>query len=453
MVSGSGSGGRPVWDAVGCLTAAVDGLAGAGWWRCGDAELLDLQQGLETAARRLSAASLRLVAEVDDRRLATARGVVSTAALLRQLLNISAGEAGWRVTAAETLLDRVGPSGETVPAALPATGAALAAGVIEAGQARLICETIRRLPARVDTATREQAERFLAGQARDLDTTALGKLARRMVATLDPDGAALDDEDAVGARELSLSRDPDGMTVLRGRLDAEGAAVLRSALDPFTAPTPSTAEGPDPRSPGRRQADGLIELARRALTAADLPETGGQRPQVTITLDWECLRQQLGTAELGWGGPVTPATARRIACDAQVIPVLLGGVGQPLDVGRASHTIPVGIRRALAARDRGCAFPGCDRPAAWCDGHHITHWADGGPTALTNLVLLCGHHHRTIHHHGWQTRIADGIPEFLPPPWIDPDQTPRRNRLHHLPAMPDPPPTGRRSSTLEVVTS
>ena len=260
-----------------------------------------------------------------------------------------------------------------------------------------------------------------------------------MVATLDPDGAALDDEDALRASGNCLlgSRDQDGMTLIRGRLDAEGAAVLRTALDPFTAPAPSTAEGPDPRSPARRQADGLIELARRALQSGGLPETGGQRPQVTITLDYETLRKQLGAAELAWGGPVTPATARRIACDAQLIPVLLGGAGQPLDVGRASHTIPTGIRRALIARDRGCAFPGCaDRPPGATGTTSNTR-----PTAdppLTNLVLLCGHHHRNIHHHGWQVRLRHGLPVFLPPPWIDPTQTPRRNRLHHLPAMPDP---------------
>ena len=111
---------------------------------------------------------------------------------------------------------------------------------------------------------------------------------------------------------------------------------------------------------------------------------------------------------------------------------------------RAAGRDPAGIRRAMVTRDRGCAFPGCDRPPAWCDGHHIQHWADGGPTALANLVLLCGHHHRTIHHHGWQARIDQGLPEFIPPPWIDPGQTPRRNRLHDLPAMPDPPDTARR---------
>ena len=99
----------------------------------------------------------------------------------------------------------------------------------------------------------------------------------------------------------------------------------------------------------------------------------------------------------------------------------------PLDVGREHRTITTGQWAALTARDRGCAFPACTRPAYWCDAHHITHWADGGCTDL-DLVLLCGHHHRVIHHHAWQVHIAaDRHPEFLPPPWIDPDQTPRRD--------------------------
>ncbi len=428
-----------MWGHAGGLTAAVDGLAGGDVWRLGDDEVLDLMRVVECQARRLFAASLRLVAEADARSLGTDRGACSTPALLRQVLNLAPGEAGWRVTAAAKLLDRNSPCGQTVPACLPATGAALAGGGIESGQARLIEATIRRLPASVDSKTRARAEGFLAREARDFDATALAGIARRLVATLDPDGTAVEDEEAVAYRELTFGRSADGMTLLRGRLDPEGAAVLRTALDPFTAPAPSTADGPDPRSPARRAADALVELARRALTAGDLPDAGGLRPQVTLTMTLSDLRGQTGTGQLDWGGPVTAGTARRIACDAGIIPVLLGGAGQPLDVGRASHTIPTGLRRAVVARDRGCAFPGCDRPAAWCDGHHIQHWADGGPTAITNLVLLCGHHHRSIHHHGWTARIHHGQPEFLPPPWIDPAQTPRRNRHHHLPALPDPP--------------
>ncbi len=453
-----------MWGFAAGLAAAVDGLAGASLWRLGGDEVVDVMRVVECQARRLFAASLRLVAEVDARGLGTDRGACSTPALLRQVLNVTPAEAGWRVAAAEKLLGRTSPSGQIEPAALPVTAAGVADGGIESGQARLIFDTLRRLPAGVDPPTRARAEAFLAGQARDFDAHALAGIARRMVATLDPDGAVAAEEEAVRYRELSFGRSVDGMTVVRGRLDAEGAAVLRTAIDPFTAPAPSTAaDGPDPRSPARRAADGLIELARRALTAGDLPDAGGLRPQLTVTLDFDSLRKQLGAGQpgragtgepgragtgmpgragtglLGWGGPVTAESARRIACDAQLIPVLLGGGGQPLDVGRASYSIPTGIRRALIARDRGCAFPGCDRPPAWCDGHHIRHWADGGPTAITNLVLLCGHHHRTVHHHGWQTRIVHGQPQFLPPPWIDPTQTPRRNHYHHLPTLPDPP--------------
>jgi hypothetical protein len=101
------------------------------------------------------------------------------------------------------------------------------------------------------------------------------------------------------------------------------------------------------------------------------------------------------------GQPITPGQARRIACDAAVIPIVLGGDSEPLDIARATRVVPAGLRRALQARDGGCRFPGCDRPAPWCDAHHLIHWADGGPTSLDNLILTCRHHH-TLLHHGWQ---------------------------------------------------
>ncbi|MGH3668569.1 MAG: DUF222 domain-containing protein, partial [Acidimicrobiia bacterium] len=132
--------------------------------------------------------------------------------------------------------------------------------------------------------------------------------------------------------------------------------------------------------------------------------------------------------EIGWGGPISAQAVRRIACDAGITRVITGPAGVPLDVGRESRTVTPGQWAALVVRDRGCAFPGCTRPAEWCIAHHIVHWADGGPTDLDNLVLLCGYHHRVIHHGGWQVIMAtDRHPEFLPPPWIDPDQVARRN--------------------------
>jgi 5-methylcytosine-specific restriction protein A len=99
-----------------------------------------------------------------------------------------------------------------------------------------------------------------------------------------------------------------------------------------------------------------------------------------------------------------------------------------LDVGRQARTVPDGMRRAVTARDRGCAHPGCTRPPSWCEIHHIHEWELGGDTALSNLVMLCSVHHREIHSSGWSVRIArDGLPEFIPPPWIDIEQKPRRN--------------------------
>jgi hypothetical protein len=122
-----------------------------------------------------------------------------------------------------------------------------------------------------------------------------------------------------------------------------------------------------------------------------------------------------------------------LACDARIVPAVLGGASQVLDVGAASRSYPAAIRRAITLRDRGCSWPGCNRKPGWCDCHHQLHWVNHGPTSLENGCLLCPFHHAEIHRGHWLVRLApDGIPEFIPPPWVDPSQVPRRNTLHHL---------------------
>jgi hypothetical protein len=133
------------------------------------------------------------------------------------------------------------------------------------------------------------------------------------------------------------------------------------------------------------------------------------------------------TGSLLFTGPVTASTIRKIACDADIIPVLLGGEGRILDIGRASRIFPPHIRKALIARDRGCAFPGCTIPAPWCEAHHISYWSRGGTTGTENGTLLCSHHHHLIHKEAWTIRLRTGVPWFIPPPHIDPGQKPRRN--------------------------
>jgi HNH endonuclease/Domain of unknown function (DUF222) len=132
---------------------------------------------------------------------------------------------------------------------------------------------------------------------------------------------------------------------------------------------------------------------------------------------------------LDFGGTLSPESLRMLSCDAHVIPIVMNSQGLPLDVGRQTRTIPEGVRRAVAARDRGCAR--CGRPPSWCEIHHVVAWSDLGPTCVDNCVMVCRACHRLIHHAGWSVRLVDGKPEFYPPPWIDPLRRARRR----------PPPT------------
>ncbi|WP_261576578.1 HNH endonuclease signature motif containing protein, partial [Frankia gtarii] len=125
-------------------------------------------------------------------------------------------------------------------------------------------------------------------------------------------------------------------------------------------------------------------------------------PHLTVTIDWNTLLAT-GTqpALTIWGLPLPRSVLARLSCDAEISRIILDPAGIPLDVGRSTRVVPPQLRRALVARDRGCSFPGCDRPPSWCEAHHVTHWTHGGVTALHNLTLLCGHHHRQVHHDGW----------------------------------------------------
>ena len=278
------------------------------------------------------------------------------------------------------------------------------------------------------------AESELARWARQYHPGEVANLGRSLIHLLDADSMEDREQCAHERREFRLTDLGDGSTRIRGQLDNESAAVIRAALDPLAAPQPANAEtGPDRRSAGQRMADALVELARRALDGGDLPTGHAVRPHVSVIVGLRTLFAKAGDTgvapgELESGGPISAATVRRISCDAGVSRVITDAAGVPLDVGRQQRLVTPGQWIALVARDGGCAFPGCSRPASWCVAHHRVHWADGGPTDLANLVLLCDHHHRVVHHHGWDvTMAADGRPEFRPPPWVDPDREPRRN--------------------------
>lgn len=235
--------------------------------------------------------------------------------------------------------------------------------------------------------------------------------------------------DPQAARQLTFIDTPQGTTLIRGELDPEAAALLRTALDGLCAPRPGEAGVRDLRSPARRRVDALVELVNRALSAGRVPKAGGTRPHLTVTIPWAALiATGLGPAMTSWGMPLPREVIRRIACDAAVSRIIPDPEGVPLDVGRTVRTVPPHIRRSLVVRDEGCAFPGCDRPSSWTEAHHIVHWLDNGETKIDNMVLLCAFHHHRVHREKWDILVEGGRrPSFVPPANIDPLRRPRRN--------------------------
>ena len=280
------------------------------------------------------------------------------------------------------------------------------------------------------TGLRSDGETLMLEEATRLNATDLHKVGRHLVDVIDPDRterraeAALDRQDRAAhlGRFLSITDDGAGGVRLKGRGTLEDAATLRAALLPLTAPAPDrdpvTCEQlPDPRDHGTRMWDALVTTAAHALTTDLPPETHGAAPPRSH----RPLRRPadgLGTGVTDDGLELTGSVIRRLACDADVIPVVLGSASEVLDVGRLQRLVTPALWRALVARDQHCTFPGCSRPPLMCHAHHVIHWADDGPTSLDNLALLCGHHHRLIHDTPWQIRLNphDRRPEFLPPP-------------------------------------
>ncbi|NYH44703.1 hypothetical protein HNR22_004430 [Micromonospora jinlongensis] len=393
-------------------------------WALADDELVAALDAAHRLEQRLAAVTLALVREIDGRGTARAQGASSTAVWLRERLRLT-------VPAARRLVDLAA----ALDTGNPGIRQALADGRITLDQARVIADTVTTVHTSAGAQVADKAVGVLTDWAGQFDPTLLRKLGTRILDHVAPDiadaaaQAALeaDARRATRDRHVTISALADGRLRLTGILDSETAGLLRAAIDPLTAPS-----GPDDqRCAGQRRHDALADLCRLSLRTGELPEHGGDPAQIIVTTSFDALAGQLRAGTLDTGLHLTPKTVRRLACDAAILPAVLGGTGQVLDVGRQRRLITGPLRRALVLRDGGCAFPGCDRPPRWCDAHHIHHWADGGPTNLDNAVLLCGHHHRHLHHNDWTVRLSDdNHPEFIPPAWLDPDQLPRRNHYH-----------------------
>ncbi|WP_181781121.1 HNH endonuclease signature motif containing protein [Pseudonocardia pini] len=418
------------------------------WAETADEELLAALSDTQRAHNAIETRMLSLVAEIEARGLAAERGFTHTADLVQTVQRVGSGVAKARVRVARKVTPDRTLQGEELPAPLPSTSEALASAEISYDHAHVIERTLAALPAHLVAHHAETLERDLAEHARVLDPDALRKVGKHALAMLDPDGPRPRDVAPVRNR-LRFTERGTGFEA-RGWFDSESTAVLRTALSPLAAPTGAHESGscedptcdhaagerlPDPRSAAEREGDGIVELARRMLQVGDLPTENGNRPQVTVTITLDDLRDLRGSGagllEAGDGigrGTLRAEDARRIACDAGIIPTLLGSDSEPVDVGRRHRVVHTALRRALAVRDGGCAFPGCGIPARWTDAHHIRHWAHGGETSLANTVLLCPRHHRLLHHGEWTVEITDGAAMFHPPAWSG--APPGRNILH-----------------------
>jgi Domain of unknown function (DUF222)/HNH endonuclease len=223
-------------------------------------------------------------------------------------------------------------------------------------------------------------------------------------------------EDRLLARRgLYASVTLNGMTRTDGDLTPEVAESLLTALSAVIDAGVHSG-GRDERTSAQRRHDALGIICRAFLDSSDRPFVGGERPHLNLAVDLETLQGGQGMAELDHSGPVGPRIARMLFCDASVRRVVLGPGSEPLDVGRATPVVSAALRRAVLLRDRHCRFPGCDRPKSWCDAHHVRHWADGGPTALSNLVLLCRRHHGLVHaKSGFSLEMVNGRAVFKRP--------------------------------------
>jgi Domain of unknown function (DUF222)/HNH endonuclease len=373
---------------------------------------------------------LDTVADMDRSDTAKHAGYTRLSGLLVELLNVAPGKAARMVRQAEQITENVTPTGHVMPAALPTVRAAVQAGLVDGEHIDVIAEKLAELPATTSVEDRELVEVTLAETAQVANPLVVRDHGRILVEHLHADGTEPRHEDRLAEPKNSLSyrRTRDGGMDFKGHVERECAEMLENLIHAFSTPT---AEDTRPRA--QRLGDALSDVIDAASNAAKLPTTGGERPHLAVYLNWDVLTDAVGTATLESGTPLSASATRRLACDAEIIPIVLGGDSVPLDLGRAVRLVKPAQRKALIARDKGCAHPNCSAPASWCDAHHIIHWLHGGPTDLNNLVLLCRKHHRILHHSHWHVSInpSTGLPEFRPPKWIDPEQKPLRNTLRH----------------------
>ncbi len=448
-----------------------------------DAGLLAVVGAVGALTRRAEALGAVLAAEVAKRspvggregNLARTEGFASAGRLIAASRGGQVGRAVELVKVGQGTASRRTLGGEVLPAAHPHVAAALHAGTISVDAAQVIMVMLDRVGPRANPVEVEAMEEVLTAQAAQFPLHQLERLVRHAEARLDPGGIAPREEEQRAARSLTLRQDPTGMFHLKGVLDPETGAPIKTVFDAYVAArlrktrghnhpdTPDTPDTPDAsdvsgsagtrpdrtgdgvaagrpggadietRSIPQLQADALADVARHVL-ACDTTVPVVPAVTMVVRIDLADLQGRDGGAGYatidGVDHPISAGAARRLACDAGLIPAVFGGPSLPLDLGRRTRTFTRAQVIALWERDGGCALCG---QTTFVEAHHIAWWhRDHGTTDLSNGVLLCSRCHHLIHRDSWHIKVSEtGEVSFAPPRTVDPDRVPR-------PASPNP---------------
>ncbi|MBM7503754.1 DUF222 domain-containing protein [Agromyces aurantiacus] len=430
---------REAW--VGAMPAwgAIRGSAQVEAEQMSDAGLMQVVDALARVRRDVDAAFARVAAEVAARSgpefgevgFAKAHGFHNPVRLVAAATGGSRADAQRLIAVGVATAERQTFSGERTPARVPRVAAALQSATISIEAACAITTMLERASVRAEADRAEVVERALVDLAARVPLETLMRGVREAEARLDPDGVEPREDELRMERSLTMREDRRGVVHLHARLDPESAAPVKAAIEALVSdalrrrqPGEPMAVVDDHRSIPQIQADALAALARHTLgctqTAPPLAKT-----TVVVRIDLDALVSGLGHARIdGLDQPISAATARRMAADAELVPAVLGGESLPLDLGRAARLFTKAQRLALGERDGGCAS--CGQNIGYVEAHHIDWWErDAGPTDLSNGVMLCSFCHHMIHRDGWQIRPGPREIWFIPPPHIDPAQAPR----------------------------
>ena len=408
-----------------------------------DAALLELLRTGGTTTRLLDAAMAHIAGEISRRSardreepLAKRLGEKSAADLISAQTGVGMSRSVDWSRIGTRLAPRTALTGQILPPEYPVVAATLDEGDLSLEQARVIVDALVAIRPHVDLAELGRVEEYLVGQAVLLSVSGLMKLCRAMANQADPDGIEPRENELRALAGARLFKRRNGMTRLLADFDPESAGYLQAALDARMAPRrqvefvddDNSAIDPvleDPRTVSQRRHDTLVGIMKDSLKADD-GDLSGVSATVLVIVDESALESGIGAARIsGVDTPVSAATARRMACDARIIPVVLGGASQPLDLGSSRRLFSEAQRLAMAVRDGGCIWPGCGEPPGRCEAAHLKPWRDGGRTSIQNGVLLCRFHHRRFDNDGWELLQKNGRRWLIPPPWADATRRPR----------------------------